>query len=95
MAKKAAGREKRRAQSSRRSNRNRKPYVLPFQRRHYQLFTVAIAVILAGYVTMSLGSISVAPLLMVAGYCVIIPLVLMWKSEGTIDSAAEQVSSQS
>ena len=73
-------RDKRRLQSSRRRDRSR-TYTLPFQSRQYQMFGVGLLSILAGFITLGLGSISFAPLLMVLGYCIVIPLIFFWKAD--------------
>lgn len=52
---------------------------LPFQRKNYILFGVGIFAILLGYLFLSRDSITLAPLLLVAGYCVIIPLAIALK----------------
>lgn len=46
---------------------------LPFGRKNYVLFGLAAACIIAGYVTLSRGSITLAPMLLLAGYLVLIP----------------------
>ena len=56
-------------------------YTLPFHRSHYQLFGLVIGVILLGFIALASESITVGPLLMVAGYCLGIPLVLVWKGK--------------
>ncbi|MEE2710308.1 MAG: hypothetical protein VYA69_12015, partial [Gemmatimonadota bacterium] len=71
----------RRQQSSRQRDRGRRPYTLPFQSRQYQMFGVGLLSILAGFITLGLGSITFAPLLMVLGYCVVIPLIFFWKTD--------------
>ncbi|MBN1826971.1 MAG: hypothetical protein JW958_11975 [Candidatus Eisenbacteria bacterium] len=52
---------------------------LPFTRRNYTLFGVGIAVILLGFLMLSRNSITLAPILLVAGYCVLIPLAIALK----------------
>lgn len=52
----------------------------PYGRRNYLLFGVAILVILLGFYTLSQGSITWAPILLVLGYCVLIPVALILKS---------------
>ena len=46
---------------------------------HYRTMIVvlALAVIVIGYVTLGRGSISLAPALLVLGYCILIPIALM------------------
>ncbi len=96
VARKAsATREKRRLKSSRRLDRNRKPYTLPFQSRHYQMFGVGLVTILAGFIALGFGSITLAPLLMVVGYCVLIPLILFWKADTEEAATSERRSPQS
>lgn len=46
---------------------------LPFTRRNYILFSAAAVVILAGYIALSRGSTTLAPILLLLGYLVLIP----------------------
>ena len=41
------------------------------------LLGVAVAVLVAGYVALSRGSTTLAPVLLVAGYCVLVPASLL------------------
>lgn len=56
---------------------------LPFTRRNWVLFAVALATIALGYVLLSIPpadgflSLTLAPLLLVAGYCVLIPVAIL------------------
>lgn len=52
---------------------------LPFGRKNYILFGLAAACILAGYITLSRGSITLAPILLLLGYLVLIPWGIMAK----------------
>ena len=52
---------------------------LPFGRRNQILFGVGFLVILVGYYLLSKNSITLAPLLLVLGYCILIPLAIMAK----------------
>ncbi|MFH1278389.1 MAG: hypothetical protein ABIK65_08425 [Candidatus Eisenbacteria bacterium] len=52
---------------------------LPFHRKNYILFAVGIFAILLGFFFLSRNSITLAPILLVAGYCVIIPLAIALK----------------
>jgi len=47
--------------------------------RRSWLLVVAVAAIIAGYVALDAGRLSVGPLLLVAGYCVLLPFFL-WTS---------------
>jgi hypothetical protein len=51
--------------------------VLPFTKKNYVLFALGLLVIVIGYVTLGYGSITLAPILLVLGYCVIIPIAII------------------
>ena len=55
----------------------REKSVLPFTRKNYILFAVGLLIITLGYVTLGYGSITLAPALLVLGYCVIIPIAII------------------
>jgi len=75
----------------------------PFTRRHYMLFAAGLGVIVLGFLLMSTAitddpvkyqtawnntlAVSVAPVVLVIGYCVIIPFALM--AGGKSDETAE------
>lgn len=52
---------------------------LPFGRKNYILFGLGAFCILAGYFTLSRGSITLAPILLLAGYLVLIPWGILAK----------------
>ena len=51
--------------------------ILPFTSKNYILFAIGLLVIVIGYITLGYGSITLAPILLVLGYCVIIPVAIM------------------
>jgi hypothetical protein len=51
--------------------------VLPFTKKNYVIFAIGIFVIVIGYVTLGYGSITLAPILLVLGYCVLIPIAII------------------
>ncbi|HVP07373.1 MAG TPA: hypothetical protein VMS71_05975 [Candidatus Acidoferrum sp.] len=53
-----------------------KPTPWPFTKTNYLMLGVALVVIIIGFVLLGSGSITLAPLLLVAGYCVLVPLAL-------------------
>ncbi|MFQ5499238.1 MAG: hypothetical protein ACE5FH_06170 [Candidatus Zixiibacteriota bacterium] len=57
----------------------------PFGRRNYILFAVALAVLVYGYVELGIGSMTLAPLLLVIGYCVLIPAAILVKDPALTD----------
>jgi hypothetical protein len=55
---------------------------IPFGRTNYIIFAAAAAVIVAGYIALSRGSITLAPILLLLGYLVLIPWGIMARSSG-------------
>jgi hypothetical protein len=52
---------------------------LPFGPRNYALFGVAALIIVAGYIALARGSITLAPILLLLGYLVVIPWAILSK----------------
>jgi len=52
---------------------------IPFGKKNYILFTLAAVTILAGYIALSRGSITLAPILLLTGYLVLIPWGILAK----------------
>jgi Flp pilus assembly protein TadB len=52
---------------------------LPLERANLILFAVALAVIVAGYLALAAGSITLAPILLVLGYCVLVPVAIVYR----------------
>jgi hypothetical protein len=52
---------------------------IPFTRKNYVIFGFAALVILAGYIALSRGSITLAPILLLLGYLVLIPWGILAK----------------
>ncbi|MFP4459552.1 MAG: hypothetical protein ACLFSQ_08210 [Candidatus Zixiibacteriota bacterium] len=52
--------------------------VLPFKSVNYILFVIGIIMIAMGFVLLHSGSMTLAPLILVLAYCVVIPLAIMW-----------------
>jgi hypothetical protein len=48
-------------------------------RKNFIIMGIAVATIIAGFITLSTGSITLAPLLLVLGYCVLMPVGLLVK----------------
>lgn len=59
------------------------PQPLPYTQRNWRLFWIGLGVIALGYIFLSIPPVNgfmtmtAAPLLLVAGYCVVIPLALL------------------
>jgi hypothetical protein len=66
-------------------NKQSVKFLWPYKRKNYLLFGVGVFVIIVGYLIMYLGEVNsfqslvISPLLLLAGYLVIIPLALLYK----------------
>lgn len=52
---------------------------LPFTKRNYYILLAGLAVIILGYIALGMGSITLAPILLVVGYCVIVPIAILYR----------------
>ena len=50
---------------------------IPFGKKNYILFGIAAVAIVAGYIALSKGSITLAPILLLLGYLVLIPMAIL------------------
>ena len=68
-----------------RRRKGQKPEKLPLEKENFYIIGVGLVVILVGYLALANGPIEgflplvLAPTLLVLGYCVIIPLGILWK----------------
>jgi len=64
---------------------------LGFTSSNYIIFAVGIAFVIIGFIALKLGSLNLAPILLVLGYCVIIPVAIMYrrKKDGPEGSVTE------
>ena len=53
--------------------------ILRFNKKNYSLFAAGIISIIIGYIFLSKGSITVAPILLVLGYVILIPTSIIIK----------------
>jgi len=53
--------------------------LLRFSRTNYLFMAAGVALAIIGFVLLRGGDISLAPLLLVVGYCALIPLGIIWK----------------
>jgi len=81
MAKKDRYKGKPKAKPKPKIERYKEKSVLPFSKKNYILFAIGILVIAVGYITLGYGSITLAPILLVLGYCVIIPIAIIINGE--------------
>ena len=59
---------------------------LPFGKKNYLLFGLGILVIIVGFIFLRYGSITIAPILLVLGYCVIIPISIIIQNKKESES---------
>jgi hypothetical protein len=68
---------------------------LPFTKTNYQIIGIGIVVIILGYIALSMSPwdglmpLVVAPILLVIGYCVIIPLGILLRKKQPNQTATE------
>ena len=55
---------------------------LPFGKANMVLFAFGLLSVILGFITLASGSETLAPILLVLGYCVIIPVAIIWKDKG-------------
>lgn len=76
------------AKPIRKKEKKRKPFheeEIPLSRENYMIIGIALVVIIAGYVALMEGSVEgflplvLAPILLVLGYCVLIPFGILFK----------------
>ena len=62
-----------------RSIRAARDLPIQFSKKNYIGFALGVLTIAGGFLSLSLGSITLAPILLVLGYCVIIPIAIILK----------------
>ena len=72
--------------------------IFPFERENFIIMGIGLLVIVAGYIALSgntvegFSQLTLAPLLLVLGYCVIIPIGIMYRKKEKPASSPEQTS---
>lgn len=61
----------------------------PFGKKNYLVFALALVVIVIGYVTLGYGSMTLAPVLLVLGYCVLIPVAIVIRGKADESRTAD------
>lgn len=54
---------------------------LPFGKTNMIIFIAGLVAIILGFITLASGSETLAPILLVLGYCVAIPVAILWKDK--------------
>jgi len=60
--------------------------LLSFSRTNYLLMAAGVLFAIVGFVLLRGGDINLAPFLLVAGYCALIPLGIIWRDKGPADA---------
>ena len=69
-------------------------FQLPFEKMNYVLFLSGLAVIIIGYLCLAKGpwdsfcSLTLAPILLVLGYCVIVPVAILYRKKEAQEKAS-------
>ena len=63
---------------------------LPFTSQNYLLMGAGLLAIIVGYILLGTGSITLAPILLVLGYCVLFPLGIIWGGRKEKDGDEEK-----
>ncbi len=77
---------------------SKKEKIFPYTRENAVVLLVGLAVVVGGYVALSKGpwnsfwSLTLAPVLLVLGYCVIIPIGLMYQKKRPAQAGEKQAS---
>lgn len=70
--------------------------IFPFEKINYIIIGIGLVVIIAGYIALSVQSVdgfvplTLAPILLVLGYCVIIPLGILYRKKSKTSSRAAE-----
>ena len=72
------------------------PATLPFSKKNYQILGIGLLTIILGYVALSQQPwdgtmpLVVAPILLVLGYCVIIPFGILYRAKKEVPTVVEE-----
>ena len=78
-------------------NKQKKEFSFPLEKENFMIIGLGIAVLIVGYILMSQNSVDgflptiIAPILLVAGYCVIIPYGILKKPKSQTQAAESEI----
>ncbi len=75
------------AKPKKKQDSNFEEFKWPFGKRNYMFFGAAMLSIILGYIALGQGSITLAPILLVLGYCVLVPVSLIIKGDPQQDES--------
>ena len=82
-----------RVEKAAKTRRGNQRAALPFKKQNYFLFGIGILTLILGYIALSVGpwdsfwSLTLAPILLVLAYCVIIPVSILYRKRDSQESA--------
>lgn len=65
----------------------------PFGKRNYIMFAFALAVTILGFVFLGAGDITIAPILLVVGFCVLFPIAIIIRDKSADPDSEESAGS--
>ena len=77
-----------RNQKTKQKVRKKTREILPFKRENFILFFIGILIIILGYIFLAQGpadsfwSLTLAPILLVFSYCIVIPISIIYRKKG-------------
>lgn len=87
-------------EKSKAGKKGRQPEALPLERENFYILGLGILVIIIGYIAMlgntveSFRQLTISPILLVLGYCVIIPFGIMYRKKVKSPSAGAPATQQ-
>ena len=78
------------AQKIRHRDRKKTKASIPFSKENYLIFSIGILVIILGYIFLAQGpadsfwSLTLAPILLVLSYCIIIPISILYRKRVSV-----------
>jgi hypothetical protein len=79
------GRKRRDMALARKSKKTANALGIDFSKRNYMVLGIGLLVIILGFIFLAMGDITISPILLVLGYCVIIPLGILLPKEKAED----------
>jgi hypothetical protein len=76
-------------------NEKKRKQSIPLSKVNYAIFGIGILVLVLGYISLSQGpvnsfwSLTLAPILLVIGYCVIIPVAILYRGNKQASSSGD------
>jgi len=75
------GSQKNTAKPGKKKARRQKKSSFVFTRKNYLTLLAGLVIIIVGFIALRMGSITLAPLLLVLGYCVVIPIGILLRAK--------------